>query len=92
VSPAPSLIVVLIHREESIDDTIPQTLILLEKNRNGEASKTIRCHSNLECSLFREVQRSKDVEAKLSDDDLNSLSSYADDDDLDFGDDDELEF
>lgn len=85
-------IVVLIHREESIDDTIPQTLILLEKNRNGEASKTIRCHSNLECSLFREVQRSKDVEAKLSDDDLNSLSSYANDDDLDFDDDDELEF
>src|SRR5690606_35400105 len=41
-------IVVLIHREESMDDSIPHTLILLEKNRNGEANKTIRCHSNLE--------------------------------------------
>lgn len=81
-------IVILIHREESLDDTIPHTLLLLEKNRNGEASKTIRCHSNLECSLFREVQRSKDVENSLTDDDISTLDSYGKDDDLDFGDDD----
>lgn len=85
-------IVILLHREESLDDTIPHTLVLLEKNRNGEASKTIRCHSNLECSLFREVQRAKDVEGNVSDADMASLDSYSDDDDLDFGDDDDLDF
>lgn len=82
-------IVVLIHREESMDDSIPHTLILLEKNRNGEANKTIRCHSNLECSLFREVQKAKDAEATITDADIDSLSSYDSDDDLDLGFDDE---
>jgi replicative DNA helicase len=86
-------IVILLHREESMDDAIPHTLVLLEKNRNGEASKTIRCHSNLECSLFREVQRAKDIDGKISEEDISKLESYAADDDLDFGDDDdELDF
>ena len=82
-----------------MDDTIPHTLVLLEKNRNGEAQKTIRCHSNLECSLFREVVRSKDVErmseedqqAALDDLDFDDFSHLSDDED-DFTDltDDEL--
>jgi replicative DNA helicase len=83
-------IVILLHREESMDDTIPHTLILLEKNRNGEASKTIRCHSNLECSLFRETQKAKDIDGKITDADISDLeASYADDDDLNFGEDDD---
>lgn len=85
-------IVILIHREESLDDTIPHTLLLLEKNRNGEAQKTIRCHSNLECSLFREVQRDRNLDTKLSDEDAATLDSYSDDDDLSFDDDDEFSF
>lgn len=78
-------IVILIHREESMDDSTPHTLILLEKNRNGEANKTIRCHSNLECSLFREVQKAKDAEAAITDADIDSLSDYDSDEDLDLG-------
>lgn len=54
-------VVILLHREETLDDTIPHTLVLLEKNRGGEANKVIRCHSNLECSLFREIVKAKDV-------------------------------
>lgn len=90
-------IVILLHREETLDDAIPQTLVLLEKNRNGEAQKTVRCHSNLECSLFREVIRNKDVDRvtdedaaaaleELDMDEFKHLSSDEDDfdsDDLD---------
>lgn len=83
-------IVILLHRDESLDDTIPHTLVLLEKNRNGEAQKTIRCHSNLECSIFREVIRSKDVdrltdgdEQQAADDfDLDEFEGLIDDDDI----------
>lgn len=80
-------IVILLHREEATDDTTPHTLILLEKNRNGEAQKTIRCHSNLECSLFREVQRDRNLNPELSEDEENSLNQYSEDEDLSFDDD-----
>src|SRR5699024_11393140 len=40
-------IVILLHRENSVDNKIPQTLVLLEKNRSGESNKTIRCHTEL---------------------------------------------
>lgn len=80
-------IVVLIHRDQSHDDTTPHTIIILEKNRNGQAEKIIRCHSNLECSLFREVARVKDVET-LSEDEFETLTDEMDmdgfDDDSDF--------
>lgn len=86
-------IVILLHRDESLDDTIAHTLVLLEKNRNGEANKTIRCHSNLECSLFREVVKARDLE-RVSEEDHSSaadsldLSEFEDMDDLAmFGDD-----
>ncbi len=75
--------VILLHRDQTMDDTIPHTLVILAKNRNGEANKTIRCHSNLECSLFRETQRAKDVEESITDDDIAALDNYQDDDDLD---------
>ena len=81
-------IVILLHRDESLDDTIPHTLVLLEKNRNGEAQKTIRCHSNLECSLFREVTKARDLErvsdaeheAAIDDIDLDDFDGFDDDD------------
>lgn len=76
-------IVILLHRDAALDDTTPHTLIILDKNRNGEAKKTIRCHSNLECSLFREVKRVKDVEDRLSEDDLDDLAEEIDLDDFD---------
>lgn len=84
-------IVILLHRDANFDDTTPHTLFLLEKNRNGENKKIIRCHSNLATSLFREVRKEKDVaEERLSDEDLSELE---DDLDLsDFGiDDDDLD-
>lgn len=73
-------IVILLHRDPALDDTTPHTLVILDKNRNGQGHKTIRCHSNLECSLFREVTRVKDVEDRLSDEEIEDL---ADDVDLD---------
>lgn len=84
-------LVILLHREQSMDDTIPNTLVILAKNRNGVAEKTIVCHSNLECSLFREIQRARDVEGTITDEDIAALdSAYENDDDLsldDFGED-----
>lgn len=79
-------IVILLHRESSLDDKIPHTLVILAKNRNGEANKTVRCHSNLECSVFREVQRAHDADGNVNEEDMNQLN----DGDLDF--DDDLEF
>ena len=66
-------IVILLHRDKALDDTTPHTLVILAKNRDGEAQKTIRCHSNLESSLFREVTRVKDVE-RLSEGESNSIA------------------
>lgn len=87
-------IVILLHRDANFDDTTPHTLFLLEKNRNGENKKIIRCHSNLSTSLFREVRKEKDVaEERLSDEDLSELEDDLDlsefgidDEDLDFDD------
>lgn len=63
-------IVILLHRDHTLDDYTPPTKIILAKNRNGESNKTIVCHSNLECSLFREITRKKDIEDDVIDDDL----------------------
>lgn len=62
-------VVILLHRDLALDDSTPHTLVILAKNRGGEANKTVRCHSNLSCSLFREVPRVKDVEKLMEDDD-----------------------
>ena len=62
-------IVILLHREESMDDTIPHTLVILEKNRQGKAQVTVRCYSNLENSLFREVNRAPKEGPTMSDED-----------------------
>jgi len=82
-------IVILLHRDRSLDDSTPHTLVIIAKNRGGEANKIIRCHSNLETSLFREVLKSKDVQRLTDDDYLNELNeddlNFDDDVDLDLG-------
>jgi len=90
-------IVILIHRDKTIDGEIPDTLLIVAKHRNGRQGDIIRCSSNLEYSLFREIKRAKDAET-ITDDDLESLmdddleideSDLNDldlDDELDFGD------
>lgn len=66
-------IVLLLHRDANVDNTTPHTLVILEKNRNGESHKIIRCHSNLECSMFREIRREKDVDERLSEEEIEEL-------------------
>lgn len=61
--------VIFLHRERTNEDTIPHTLVILAKNRNGEANKIIRCYSNLQHALFREV-----VHATNTDDSLTNES------------------
>ena len=82
-------IVVLLHRDVALDDTTPHTLVILAKNRNGEANKTVRAHSNLECSLFREVTRVKDVERLTESDEAELIEDFdlSEFDDIEFGDD-----
>lgn len=75
-------IVILLHRDKSEDGEIPHTLILLAKHRNGEAGAIVRCHSNLECSLFREVVRAKD-RPRMTDDEMDDLVKSSDFDDFD---------
>jgi replicative DNA helicase len=75
-------IVILLHRDKSEDGEIPHTLIILAKHRNGEAGAVVRCHSNLECSLFREVVRAKD-KPRMTDEEMNDLVKDSDFDDFD---------
>lgn len=86
-------VVILLHRDLAYDDTTPHTLLVLAKNRNGENNKIIRCHSNLACSLFREIKREKEAEEQLSDESIDELSDIAIDQDLDLSDfDDDIDF
>ena len=79
-------IVILLHRDVAIDNTTPHTLIILAKNRNGESQKTIRCHSNLECSMFREISRERDTSDKMTEEEMEALT-----DDIDLSDFDDLD-
>lgn len=85
-------IVILLHRDNNVDNTTPHTTIILEKNRNGVSHKHILCYSNLECSNFREIVREKDLDDMsddiVSDDDIDTLSADDDVDDFVGGDDD----
>lgn len=65
-------IIILLHRDTEIKDHTPHTLVILAKQRGGVANKIITCHSNLECSMFREITRVKDT-AELMDDDMSDL-------------------
>lgn len=75
-------LVILLHRDKSEDGEIPHTLIILAKHRNGEAGAIVRCHSNLECSLFREVVRAKD-KPRMTDEEMNDLVKGEDFEDFD---------
>lgn len=77
-------VVILLHRDDNFDDTTPHTLVILDKNRNGESHKVIRCHSNLECSVFREVKREKDVsEERMTEEEMSELEADIDLEDFD---------
>lgn len=75
-------IVILLHRDKGYDGEIPDTLIKIEKHRNGEAGHIIRCHSHLDKSAFIEKKKSQDIDH--TDDDLSELEDLGSyDDDLD---------
>lgn len=59
-------IVILLHRDSKIDNRDSQTLVLLEKNRNGESKKVIPCHTELAYSDFREVKRKSEIDGENS--------------------------
>lgn len=80
-------IVIILHRDVSIDNATPHTLVILEKNRGGEAHKTIRCYSNLECSNLREVPRASESNDKLTEEELADLEDDLDLEEYDFDDD-----
>lgn len=69
-------IVILLHRDQTQDDTTPPTLFILAKQRQGPANKTIRCHSNLAFSNFTEMKKSSDIKQMTEEEHLE----YADDD------------
>lgn len=83
-------VVILLHRDKVTDGTTPQTLVILEKNRNGESNKVIRCHSILECSIFREVTKAADAEGFSGDDDIESFGSAGSSEASDSFDDDDV--
>lgn len=82
-------VVLILHRPESEDGSIPHTRVILDKNRDGESNKVILCHSDLACSAFREIVRAE--ETRMTDEDLEDLgeefgeleSTSGDPDDLD---------
>lgn len=87
-------IVILIHRDKTVDGEIPDTLIIIAKHRNGRQGDIIRCSSNLEYSLFREIKRARDAE-NITDEDLQGLMDNdleIDENDLEDLDLDELDF
>lgn len=85
-------VVVLMHRDKSTDSVIPHTQMVLAKNRDGQSDKIVRCHSILECSVFREVARASDVAGLVEGSDEDGLDmDMSGDDDLDLGDFDDAE-
>lgn len=66
-------IVILLHRKKATDEDIPPTYVILEKQRNGESGKIIRCHSQLECSVFREIMSRKESDETYSNEELQEL-------------------
>lgn len=73
-------VVILLHRDQTQDDTTPPTLVILAKQRQGPANKIIRCHSNLAFANFTEMKKTSDIK-KMSEDEHLEYS-----DDIDFND------
>lgn len=77
-------IILLLHRRQQTDEIIPKTQVIISKHRNGESQKIITCHSNLSCSVFREV--TKEESTILTDQDLENLEDEVDSEFEDFDD------
>ena len=86
-------VVILLHRDKAVDDQIQHTSIILAKNRGGIADRIIRCHSILECSLFKEVIRHKDSKNSedLSPEEMSEIEENFDIDDFGLDEEDEEE-
>lgn len=82
-------IIILLHRQDTVDEGIPPTSVILAKQRNGEANRVIRCHSNLECSAFVEMKSRKDInqeeinDDELFEDELDDFDDFGEFDDYD---------
>ena len=72
-------VVILLHRNKSQDEDIPPTYVILAKQRNGEADKTIKCHSHLECSMFQEIIVKREFQS-YSDEEVAAMSDELEED------------
>lgn len=82
-------IVLILDRKKRTDEDIPPTRVILAKQRNGEADKIIKCHSDLECSLFREMIVRQDLES-YTDEEMQELENELESQIGDFDEDDDL--
>lgn len=48
-------LIVLLHRPESGGASLAYTSVIVDKNRDGPSGVKITCHSDLGCSVFREI-------------------------------------
>ena len=65
--------VIILHRTKTQDGSTPPTYVILDKNRGGQADITIRCHSDLPCSMFREMSSSSEAMERTSEEDADEL-------------------
>lgn len=72
-------VVILLHRNKSTDEDIPPTYVILAKQRNGEADKTIKCHSHLECSMFQEIVINREFQS-YSEEEVAAMGEDIEDD------------
>lgn len=83
-------VVILLHRGKNEDNTVQDTLVILEKNRNGSSNKKIRTATNLEFANFRERKSQNEAQNDIIDgsdpDDISddfSMDDVGDDDRID---------
>ena len=55
-------IMMILHRYDAGDATLPNTDIIVGKHRGGKKGDVIKCASNLSISLFTEAEEDKDME------------------------------
>ena len=79
-----SNIFIALHRNTKTDNTTDRTLVIITKNRGGEANKIIACHSDLGNSMFREIQKEEDINDDLSsmDEDFDAFLGDSDFNDM----------
>ena len=74
-------IIILMHRKSDATEdgeVIPPTMVILDKNRNGESKKTIMTHSRLAYSNLEEMRRSKtEVDTdELTEEELSEIEEF----------------